>query len=221
MLRALSVLATLWAATVRAEERPRVSFQHDVVPIMTKMGCNSGACHGTPSGKNGFRLSLRRGGDVADDASADDANGFPCYGAVVSHRRPGPRGVPGHVALPHVMYNVVKLPGQTAGYLGAAYNPFHVTGDPNDPNFRVAELDLPANLSPDRLEARRSLLAALDQRAAREGYCAAISIRSPHRHRRRRRVHPIAATRINAAPAGSGTATIDRPAKNRISTISA
>ena len=23
------------------------------------MGCNSGACHGTPSGKNGFRLSLR------------------------------------------------------------------------------------------------------------------------------------------------------------------
>src|SRR5438876_1052182 len=83
---------------------------------------------------------------------ADDANSFPCYGAIVSHQRPGTRDVPPHVALPHVMYNVVKLPGQTAGYLGAAHNPFHVTGDPNDPNFRVAELDLPANLSPDRLE---------------------------------------------------------------------
>ncbi len=59
MFRALSVLATLWAATVRAEEPARVSFQHDVVPVLTKMGCNSGACHGTPSGKNGFRLSLR------------------------------------------------------------------------------------------------------------------------------------------------------------------
>src|SRR5437667_7570528 len=59
MLRALSVLATLWAPTIRADEPVRVSFQHDVVPILTKLGCNSGACHGTPSGKNGFRLSLR------------------------------------------------------------------------------------------------------------------------------------------------------------------
>src|SRR5438128_12695673 len=59
MLRALSVLATLWAPTIRADEPARVSFQHDVVPILTKIGCNSGACHGTPSGKNGFGLSLR------------------------------------------------------------------------------------------------------------------------------------------------------------------
>src|SRR5438552_8294538 len=59
MLRALSVLATLWAPTIRADEPVRVSFQHDVVPILTKLGCNSGACHGTPTGKNGFRLSLR------------------------------------------------------------------------------------------------------------------------------------------------------------------
>jgi hypothetical protein len=38
---------------------PHISFLHDVVPILTREGCNSGACHGTPSGKNGFRLSLR------------------------------------------------------------------------------------------------------------------------------------------------------------------
>jgi hypothetical protein len=102
------------------------------------------------------------GGDL--ELLADDANSFPCYGAIVSHQGPGARDVPPHVALPHVMYNVVKLPGQTAGYLGAAYNPFHITGDPSAPNFRVAELDLPANLSPDRLESRRTLLDALDQR---------------------------------------------------------
>jgi hypothetical protein len=42
------------------ENRPtQVSFQQDVIPILTQAGCNSGACHGTPSGKNGFRLSLR------------------------------------------------------------------------------------------------------------------------------------------------------------------
>src|SRR5712692_11744839 len=59
MFRALLILATIGAAISRADEPARVSFQHDVVPILTKMGCNSGACHGTPSGKNGFRLSLR------------------------------------------------------------------------------------------------------------------------------------------------------------------
>ena len=32
---------------------------HDVVPVLTRAGCNAGTCHGTPTGKNGFRLSLR------------------------------------------------------------------------------------------------------------------------------------------------------------------
>jgi hypothetical protein len=46
------------ASAVRADA-PRVSFQHDIVPLLTRAGCNAGACHGTPQGKNGFRLSLR------------------------------------------------------------------------------------------------------------------------------------------------------------------
>ncbi len=36
-----------------------VSFAREVIPIFTRAGCNSGACHGAPTGKNGFRLSLR------------------------------------------------------------------------------------------------------------------------------------------------------------------
>lgn len=43
-----------------------VSLTRDVIPILTKAGCNSGTCHGTPTGKNGFRLSLR-GYDIALD----------------------------------------------------------------------------------------------------------------------------------------------------------
>ena len=35
-----------------------ISFPNDVVPHLTRAGCNSGACHGTPKGKNQFRLSL-------------------------------------------------------------------------------------------------------------------------------------------------------------------
>ncbi len=34
------------------------SFANEVVPIFTKAGCNTGGCHGSPSGRGGFRLSL-------------------------------------------------------------------------------------------------------------------------------------------------------------------
>jgi hypothetical protein len=36
-----------------------VSFRRQVTAVLTQAGCNAGSCHGTPSGKNGFRLSLR------------------------------------------------------------------------------------------------------------------------------------------------------------------
>ena len=35
------------------------SFRQDVLPILTKAGCNAGGCHGKLAGQNGFRLSLR------------------------------------------------------------------------------------------------------------------------------------------------------------------
>jgi hypothetical protein len=41
-----------------ATERP-VAFENEVLVALSKQGCNSGACHGSPSGKGGFRLSLR------------------------------------------------------------------------------------------------------------------------------------------------------------------
>jgi hypothetical protein len=98
---------------------------------------------------------------------ADDGNSFPCYGASLSHLTPASRDVPIHVALPHVMYNVVVLPGQTAGFLGAAANPFQVTRDPNGPDFRVDELQLPADLPLARLDDRRSLLSLVEAQGVR------------------------------------------------------
>ncbi len=35
------------------------SFRQDILPILTKTGCNAGGCHGKLAGQNGFRLSLR------------------------------------------------------------------------------------------------------------------------------------------------------------------
>ena len=43
-----------------------ISFRNQVIPVLTKAGCNSGACHGAAAGKNGFGLTLR-GYDPAAD----------------------------------------------------------------------------------------------------------------------------------------------------------
>ena len=55
MLRFLLVAAI----TVPALGAEEPSFRQDVLPILTKAGCNAGGCHGKLSGQNGFRLSLR------------------------------------------------------------------------------------------------------------------------------------------------------------------
>ena len=47
------------ATPVGVETRAAPSFLNDVVPILTRQGCNQGACHGKGAGQNGFRLSLR------------------------------------------------------------------------------------------------------------------------------------------------------------------
>jgi hypothetical protein len=35
-----------------------VDFQREIVPLLSRMGCNAGGCHGKASGQNGFKLSL-------------------------------------------------------------------------------------------------------------------------------------------------------------------
>ena len=51
---------------------PPYSFRHDVMPALSKGGCNAGACHGYSLGKNGFKLSLRGADAEADYLSLSD-----------------------------------------------------------------------------------------------------------------------------------------------------
>lgn len=53
----ISVGSLFWGLTTQthAEE---ISFRDQVIPILTKAGCNSGACHGAAVGRGTFRLSL-------------------------------------------------------------------------------------------------------------------------------------------------------------------
>ena len=35
-----------------------ISFERQITPLLTKAGCNGGACHGKAEGQNGFKLSV-------------------------------------------------------------------------------------------------------------------------------------------------------------------
>jgi Protein of unknown function (DUF1501) len=85
------------------------------------------------------------------------AQEMPSYGAIASRMR-GPRrpGLPAYVAVPNPPRSSL------AGYLGVAYNPFAVGGDPSQSGFSVRNLTLPNGISVDRLEHRRNLLTTID-----------------------------------------------------------
>ena len=50
--------ATLEVAVDQFDQEKQINFTNQIVPIFTKLGCNTGACHGKSGGQNGFRMSL-------------------------------------------------------------------------------------------------------------------------------------------------------------------
>jgi uncharacterized protein (DUF1501 family) len=90
----------------------------------------------------------------------------PNLGSVVARFAPGRAPLPRFVQLPQWASDVGNLtPGQLAGYLGRRYDPLAVLKDPSDPNFDVAELSLPADVTAERLADRESLLKLIDRQS--------------------------------------------------------
>lgn len=59
---AIAMLLVVNANAVAADRSPpparRFHFENDIVPILSKFGCNAGVCHGKAEGQNGFKLSV-------------------------------------------------------------------------------------------------------------------------------------------------------------------
>ncbi len=82
---------------------------------------------------------------------------FPCLGPVVSKMLEGRRDP----AMPRYVASAKNVYGGGSASLGAAYLPFVVAADPNDPKFSVSNLSLSGGVK-DRLDDRRTLLDAFD-----------------------------------------------------------
>ena len=78
---------------------------------------------------------------------------YPGYGSVVSKAREATRGMlPPYVAVPDAPIFA------SSGYLTPAYDPFAVSGDPNQASFRVQNLTPPDRLTLERLLRRRDMV---------------------------------------------------------------
>ena len=99
------------------------------------------------------------------DADGPSAGDWPHLGSILARCRPSSGAIPTAVTMPWTVGHPAapggKAPGQHGGWLGRAFDPFRIDGDPNDPAFRVDGLELPEGITPDRLRGRRGLLAGL------------------------------------------------------------
>ncbi len=82
---------------------------------------------------------------------------YPSFGSVVAHEL-GPRNdLPPYVCVPNVPNTFAGT-----GYLGAAYGPFGLGGDPASGNFSVRDLTLPGGIDEQRFTERRAMRAVVD-----------------------------------------------------------
>jgi len=82
---------------------------------------------------------------------------FPSMGSVISHELGVRNNLPPYVAVPSMPTNFAG-----SGYLSSSYAPFSLGSDPANGGFRVQDLALPGEVTPDRFTPRRSMLDAVN-----------------------------------------------------------
>jgi hypothetical protein len=116
-----------------------------------------------------YMLTGRYPSDGTKLIVANSPANFPPYGAVLAKLRPTGLPLPDFVHIPEFQSNLrVDIAGQSAGFLGAAYDPF-VSGDPSLSGYRVAGVSPEPDVPRGRLARRDALLHRMDGALGRLG----------------------------------------------------
>jgi hypothetical protein len=150
----------------KVPEMPVCERLPQMAPIMDKVCLIRSLRHEMKNHNSAGYYSLTGYNPPSDDQRLRDSRDlFPAYGSVVDRLSPARAGMPTFVAYPHVIADGSITPGQHASFLGKAHDPLLIRQDPNSPDFRLPELGLPGNLSPERLDNRRKVLRLIDRQA--------------------------------------------------------
>jgi hypothetical protein len=100
----------------------------------------------------------------AENANPGSPNDFPSTAALLGRTGPDRGGLPPAVALPERIHNSggSVWPGQDAGFLGRAHDPWLLNARLTPEGYVIREIDIPTNLDGERLGRRRALLDSLE-----------------------------------------------------------
>jgi uncharacterized protein (DUF1501 family) len=146
-------IATRTPGLLMSELLPRQAQISDKFTLLRSMAHTGG---GHPAGS----LQLLSGDPAAQDKFEPV---YPDFMSVANYLRTGkPRKLPNYVGVnPIVRYDSFTIAG--AGYLGPAYEPFAVLGDPSAPNFKVPNIGLTGPQQAGRLQERIQLRQSFDR----------------------------------------------------------
>src|SRR6266511_3847335 len=143
-----------------SEHLPRLAKETDKVTLIRSMH------HHMKNHNPASYYALTGHAPPVDDITLRDTPElFPAFGSVVDRLAPVSEAMPTFVASPWVIGDGTITPGQGASFLGKMHDPLWVTRDPNKPDFGLPELNLPANLSYERLLHRRSIQKIIDKQS--------------------------------------------------------
>ena len=109
---------------------------------------------------------------------------FPTVGSILAKFWPAPPGMPAYVQLPlPLIDNGAFTGGQTAGFLGTAFDPLVVSRDPNLAGFEVPSAQLRSDMTGQRLAGCRDILRQLDAHAESWSQSAATANMGTHYER--------------------------------------
>ena len=154
-------IATRAVGVQVCEHLPQLAARADKFAVIRSM------THNLPSHEHATHFVLT-GIDTMPAGTSHMASrhDWPCYASALDYLRPRRDGIPSGVMLPTYLNNGYGFSGQHAGFLGPKHDPWHLKEDPNAPNFRVENLDLPVGLTVGDLDNRKRLLARVDQQRA-------------------------------------------------------
>jgi len=100
-----------------------------------------------------------------ENARPGAPNNWPSLAAVVNRLKSRPGGMPASVVIPEHIWNDgnIPWPGQDAGFLGRAADPWLIHCDPSAATSQIPAIAMPAEMSPLRFDGRRSLLAQVNR----------------------------------------------------------
>lgn len=164
----LAPIASKIPGIMISELFPRLARQVDKIKIVRSV-THEASVHTT--GVYTMLTGIHHSTPTVDQLRAT-GNDHPHLGSIISHYRGTNRELPPFFSLPSLFQAPPVSgiwPGQNAGFLGANFDPFVITGDTKTARFQAPAISIPPDLNRERILDRKRLLQSLDRRCEMSG----------------------------------------------------